>query len=272
MTIKFSVVIATFNSDKTIKQCIESILDQDYSSFELIVIDNQSNDETLSIVESYNDSRIKFISEKDLGIYDAWNKGLKIATGDFIHFLGSDDHLYNTSIYSKVANKINDSCFPDALFTSINVLNKKNDIIDTLYPNLARNSKTLMDPFMGIFFKNTVFSMLGGFNIKYKICGDYDFILRFYNLFTPKVDKKIISINMLIGGISSSFITCNILSIEILQSSLENRNYKKITLIIPIIIKTFLYRILYEILGDKKSAKFVDFIRKKFGRSKYWSE
>lgn len=272
MTIKFSVIVATFNSDKTLKHCIESILNQDYLSFELIVIDNLSNDDTLSIVESYNDGRIKFMSEKDLGIYDAWNKGLKLATGDFIHFLGSDDHLNNNSIYSNVANKINYFCFPDALFTSINVLNKKKVIIDTIYPDLACNTKKLMEPFMGIFFKKTVFTILGGFNIKYKICGDFDFMLRFYNLFTQKVDKKIISINMLIGGVSSSFITCNTLSIEILKSSLENRAYKKIILIIPIVLKTFLYKISYEILGENKSAKLIDFIRTKFGKSKYWSE
>ncbi|MGS0525729.1 glycosyltransferase [Zobellia nedashkovskayae] len=95
--ISLSVIIATFNSEKTLRRTLDSLLDQQISTFECVVVDGGSNDETIHIIKEYEPKfktgKISFewLSEPDGGIYDAWNKGLKLVTGDWISFLGSDD-------------------------------------------------------------------------------------------------------------------------------------------------------------------------------------
>ena len=114
--------------------------------------------------------------------------------------------------------------------------------------------------------------MLGGFDSYYKVCGDYEFMLRYGRLFTENIEKQIISINMVIGGVSSNFNTCHILAREILKSSCDNRSYKNINMIILILIKTHIYKIIYEILGFKNTANLIDFIRLIIGKDKYWTK
>lgn len=271
MLIKFTAIIATFNSANTIERCLNSILAQDYDLFEIIIVDNLSSDETIFKIKKFNDSRITYLSERDSGIYDAWNKALKISTGNIIHFIGSDDFIANISVYSNILDRINYLSNPDAICTSINILNSESQIINTLAAKSANNNE-LMNPFMGIFFNIRVFSMLGGFDSDYKICGDYEFILRFRKLFTESIQKEIISINMVVGGVSSNFKTCHILSREIVKSSFDNRSYQNILMIILILIKAHIYKFLYEIFGFKITAKLIDFTRILIGRDRYWTK
>jgi glycosyltransferase involved in cell wall biosynthesis len=91
--LKISIITASFNSAKTIEQTIQSVFSQHYPNVEYIIIDGASQDETLSIIEKYRDKISIFISEKDNGIYNAMNKGLKLATGDIIGILNSDDFM-----------------------------------------------------------------------------------------------------------------------------------------------------------------------------------
>jgi len=270
MLIKFTAIIATFNSENTIERCIKSILSQDYELFEIIVVDNKSSDETITKAKNFIDSRIVYISEQDSGIYDAWNKALNISTGNIIHFIGSDDFLYNNSVYSNVLKRIDFFNIPDALCTSIHILNNKMTLLNKLHPKSGIKDDQLMQPFMGIFFNKKIFTILGGFDSDYKICGDYEFMLRFGRLFTESIEKEIISINMLIGGVSSNFKTSHILSREIFKSTYENRSYLNIFLVILILIKTHVYKFLYEIFGFKITAKVIDFSRLIIGKDKYW--
>ncbi len=272
MLIKFTAIIATFNSEITIERCLKSILAQDYKLFEIIIVDNLSSDETILKIKNFNDERIIYISEKDMGIYDAWNKALRISTGSIIHFIGSDDFMSNNSVYSNILNRIDYLYIPDAICTSINIYNKETQIISTLPAKQGKKNNQLMNPFMGIFFNRKVFTMLGGFDSHYKISGDYEFMLRYGRLFTEKIEKQIISINMVIGGVSSNFNTCHILAIEILKSSYDNRYYKNVNMIILILIKTHIYKILYEIFGCKNTANLIDFIRLIIGKDKYWTK
>ena len=107
-----SIITATYNSEKTLKATIESVLNQDISDFEYILVDGNSSDASVDIIESYSEKfkrkgvRYKWISEPDTGIYDAWNKGVKLATGDWIAFLGSDDFYLDGALkdYSVILN------------------------------------------------------------------------------------------------------------------------------------------------------------------------
>lgn len=94
-TPRVSVIIATYNSEKTIRVALDSVLNQQYQDWECIVVDGLSKDGTVAIVKEFceKDSRFRCVSEKDNGIYDAFNKGWKMAKGEWIHYLGSDDYL-----------------------------------------------------------------------------------------------------------------------------------------------------------------------------------
>ena len=93
-----SIIVSTYNADAFLAGCIESIIDQTYPYIELIIIDGGSTDATLSIIEYYQKHVTFFVSELDMGIYDAWNKGLSVATGDWIAFVGADDILLPNAI------------------------------------------------------------------------------------------------------------------------------------------------------------------------------
>lgn len=95
---KISIITVCYNAQETIQYTIDSVLSQQYSNFEYIIIDGQSTDMTCSILSSINNPKFKYISEPDEGIYDAMNKALGIASGDFLIFLGADDLFYSDKV------------------------------------------------------------------------------------------------------------------------------------------------------------------------------
>ena len=107
---KICIITATFNSSKTISDTIESILKQDYKNFHHLIIDGNSSDNTLEIIDSYKCENITVISEGDNGIYDAMNKGLLNANGDIVGFLNSDDMYSNDRVLSNTSSCYNSQC------------------------------------------------------------------------------------------------------------------------------------------------------------------
>ena len=99
---KVSIITVCFNSQETIKETIESVINQTYKNIEYIVIDGKSNDGTCSIINQFNTSISKFVSEKDNGIYVALNKGIRMSTGDIVGFLHADDVFDNKTVIEKV--------------------------------------------------------------------------------------------------------------------------------------------------------------------------
>src|ERR1700744_2888998 len=99
-----SIVIPTYNAETTLSRALDSLLGQTFQDFEVLIIDGLSTDKTTAIIGDYaaRDKRIRFISEKDNGIYDAMNKGIDLAKGDWIYFLGSDDQLYKKDVLASV--------------------------------------------------------------------------------------------------------------------------------------------------------------------------
>src|SRR5690606_10153742 len=99
-----SIIIPTYNSAKTLRQALTSVVGQTYKKIEVLIIDGCSNDDTLVIVQSYaaEDSRLKWVTEPDNGIYDAMNKGIQLAKGEWLYFLGSDDKLHDEYVLEKI--------------------------------------------------------------------------------------------------------------------------------------------------------------------------
>src|SRR3954468_19546675 len=99
---KVSIITVVYNNEKTISHAVDSVLSQDYGDIEYIVVDGNSKDGTMDVLRGYGNRISKLISEKDKGLYDAMNKGIRAATGDVVGILNSDDFFYNNNIISSI--------------------------------------------------------------------------------------------------------------------------------------------------------------------------
>lgn len=179
---KVSVISATFNLIKNgreayFRQMLESVRKQTYENVEHIIVDGGSTDGTLDIIEEYADMGwIKYISEPDKGIYDAMNKGAALAKGELITFLNSDDFMHNTKGLER-AVKVIDEGF-DYTYCHIRVLDVEKDELSHGRIKKSRLLRNMPFPHPGMVLKKEVFDRFGGFDISFKLVGDYDFILR----------------------------------------------------------------------------------------------
>lgn len=135
---KISVIIATYNSSKVIKRCLDSLIDQENKAFNIVIVDGNSDDGTLNLIKQYNFQNISIISEPDNGIYDAWNKGLKLVTTDWVFFLGSDDILYSDAI-ATMASRVPTENNIDIVTSCIDLVNGKEKSLKGKAPLITVN-------------------------------------------------------------------------------------------------------------------------------------
>jgi glycosyltransferase len=180
---KVSIITATFNSALTIGDTIKSVLNQTYPNIEYIIIDGGSTDGTMHIVNKYKDKITKIVSKKDDGIFDAFNKGIKLATGDIVGILNSDDFYAYDSVIQDVIEKFKLSSV-DAVYGDLEYV----DPIDTSKVlrhwkagkyNRSKFKTGWMPPHPTFFVKKSLYDKYGDFNTWMKISNDYELILRF---------------------------------------------------------------------------------------------
>lgn len=204
----FSIITATFNSEKTIKSTLLSLNTQTHTNYEHIIIDGASNDNTLAVI---NDSALvkpRVITEKDNGIFDALNKGLDIATGDYVGFLHSDDRYADDNVLHSVFDCIQEF-EPDVIYGDLRYVSGSESKSTVRYWragefSVAKLKYGWMPPHPTFFVKRELYEELGGFNTNFKISADYDSILRFMR--NPQ--RKVVYINrvlvdMTVGGNSN---------------------------------------------------------------------
>jgi glycosyltransferase involved in cell wall biosynthesis len=178
---KVSIITASYNSEQFIEETIRSVVNHSYADIEYIIIDGGSNDRTLEIVEFYKKYISKVISEKDNGIYDAFNKGVRSSTGDILYFLGSDDYLADSEVIKDVANYFVQTK-ADLVYGNV-YLNEKPAgsppfrKIGRLY-SLEDFKRGHMPHHAGVFTRREMFNKVGLFDTKYGIAGDFDLVLR----------------------------------------------------------------------------------------------
>ena len=169
-----SIIIPTFNSGPTIEDCLKSIVQQTYPHKNVVVIDGQSTDNTLSILENYRQiyPYIEYVSEKDNGIYDAMNKGIDKATGDYLLFLGSDDSLYSKNVLEAIFSDAENEEY-DFIYGNVFLKHSKQ-----LYSGPSSFEKLVGDQIsichQAIFYKRELFYSIGRYNLKYFVHADYD--------------------------------------------------------------------------------------------------
>lgn len=221
---KISIITVCYNSAKTLEKTILSVFSQTYLEIEYIIIDGNSQDETLEIILKHQSKISKWISEPDNGLYDAMNKGVLMATGDIVGILNSDDVFYSNTVIEEVSNfhlKHNiDASIGD-------IIQLKDDRVIRVYSSRFWNPEKLkiglMPPHPSIFFRRDIFRKFGLYAVGYQIGADYELITRVFlrNNISWRY-SGITTTSMLLGGLSSSgYSSYRSISKEI-QKALQN--------------------------------------------------
>jgi glycosyltransferase len=201
-----SIITATFNSENVITKCLCSIINQNFNEKQIVSIDGKSTDSTTLIINNLTSEFDFKISEKDKGIYDALNKGIKNAKGDIIGLLHSDDAYANFDVLKQVSSIFEETnC--DGVYGNLNFINNgqicRKWISKNFNPSLLNTG--WMPPHPTLFLKKEVFEIHGLYDTNFKIAADYDFILRIFKDESLKFEYlPIVITNMSIGGVSTS--------------------------------------------------------------------
>lgn len=179
---KISIITATYNSEQHLKETLGSVAAQTYSNIEHLIIDGASTDRTVEIAEQWGAPFVKIVSEPDRGIYDAFNKGVRMATGDVIMFLNSDDYLYSPDVIGKVCAQFMQEPSVNMVYANILEIDESNGF-SQLYGKevtLEDFSFGYMIPHPGMFVRKELFDTYGPFNEQYRIAADYDWVIRVF--------------------------------------------------------------------------------------------
>ncbi|WP_410514278.1 glycosyltransferase family 2 protein [Paenibacillus sp. BR2-3] len=229
-----SLITVSFNSEKTIKDTIESILKQTYENIEYIIVDGLSKDDTVSIAKNYENNfsgrgyQYRVISEKDKGLYDAMNKGIKMAGGKIIGILNSDDFYINEYVIEKVVN---------------NMVSERADVLygDLLYVDEMNTNKVVRKwkskkgdfrlgwnpPHPTTFITKSTYEKFGQYKVDYKISSDYDMLYKIIHKGKSKVvylSEYIVKMRS--GGRSTSGLKSNIIASREIYTTLKENNQK----------------------------------------------
>ena len=205
---KVSIITVCYNSEKTVESTIRSVLAQDHSDIEFIVIDGKSTDKTPAIIEKYRTKIARVVSEKDEGMYHAINKGIALATGEIIGVLNSDDVYADASVISRIAKTFKEKNV-DSVYGDLQYVSRENhEKVIRHWKSEPYNEKLFlkgwMPPHPTFFVKRDCYKKYGTFNTSFSISSDYELMLRF--LYKHKISSSYIPnviVKMNVGGISN---------------------------------------------------------------------
>ena len=206
-----SIITATYNSAATVRDTFESILTQSFKDYELVVVDGASKDETLDIIREYEprfEGRMKWVSERDWGIYDAMNKGIERATGDVIGILNSDDFYTSDDVLETVATAM-DGSDVDAVYGDIPYVNDGElDKCVRYYSSAGFKRERMMQGWMpahpSFYCRREVYQKYGLFDTSFKVAADFEQLLRL--IYVENIRIQYISkdfVTMRTGGAST---------------------------------------------------------------------
>jgi glycosyltransferase involved in cell wall biosynthesis len=235
---KVSIITVCFNSAKTIRDTIESVLFQDYPDIEYIVIDGGSNDQTLEVVKEYADRIAVIVSEKDHGIYDAMNKGIALANGDIVGMLNSDDVYINKHAVSDLMRKMRDakvdSVFADLVIVDPDNIDKVIRYYDSSYFTPNKFKYGWMPAHPTFFVKKALYDKVGPYSLDYQISADYEMLIRL--LWVQKASYAYLQkpiVRMRYGGTSTADLSRNLLlNREIVRACRANGIYTNLFLVL----------------------------------------
>ena len=204
-----TVIVSVYNGVETLQQCIDSVCNQTYARKELIVIDGGSKDGSAELIKANSGAIAYWVSEADRGIYNAWNKGLEKANGDWICFIGSDDFLWGSDVFQRLALTLSrTSSDINVVYGQIMLLSQSGDEllrIGAPWAQVKTRFKQLMSlPHPAVMHRKSLFAQHGNFDESYRIAGDYEMLLRALKTNDALFVPDIVVTGMRQGGISSN--------------------------------------------------------------------
>lgn len=203
---KISIITVVYNGEKYLEETIQSIINQTYDNVEYIIIDGGSTDGTLDIIKKYEDRIDYWVSEKDKGISDAFNKGVKAAKGEYINFQGDGDGFVSSESLEQVFTNINqdEDIFVSARIHRVDV-DGKEMFTSRHIENFDKKSLLfkMSLPHQGLFTHKSYFEKYGLFNVNNTFCMDYEHLLRAYKEFPKVVTKNVVVARWRADGIGN---------------------------------------------------------------------
>ena len=271
-----SIIISNLNGFKSLQQCIDSVVDQTYQHKELIIIDGGSKDDSVDLLKK-NDNKISYwVSEPDKGIYNAWNKGLAKANGDWICFLGADDYFWDDQVLERTSTTLNS--LPDSVQVAYGrvMLLTKNDkpLYEIGMPwNQVKNqfTKYMSIPHPGLLHRNSLFKKNGNFDESFCIAGDYELLLRELKA------NDAASMPILLAGVRQGGVSCNsghslTLLMEVRRAQIKHGFYIPSVIWLLAVVRLLIRKSLWCLLGESRARKLLDFGRRIIGLPEYWTK
>lgn len=229
---KITVITPVYNGAETIRTCVESVRTQTYADLEYIIVDGGSTDDTIEIIKSLKFEKLRWISEKDKGLYDAFNKGIAMATGEVVCFLCADDMYANNGVLQKVADAFDKNPETEMIYNDLVYVNRDDlSKIDRYWKSSAFKpglfKKGWLPPNTALFIKRNNFLKHGTFDLRFKMAADFELQYRFFekhrlkSLYIPGI-----SVNMRSGGVSNSTMSNMFRSLKECYSALRLHHVK----------------------------------------------
>ena len=273
-----SIVVATYNGAATLQQCINSIALQTYQHKELIVIDGGSTDGTVELLKASQHKITYWVSEPDRGIYHAWNKALLRARGEWICFLGADDHVWDEHVLARMAEDL--VKLPPHIRVAYGQIMLLNGGGERLYAIgepwerlRQRFLKSMCIPHPGMMHRRRLFEEHGGFDESFRIAGDYELLLRELKTTDAAFIPNLVTVGMRQGKGESSHPTA---TLRVLQETrraqrmhgqrLPSRSW------LFSVTKVYLRLLLWHVFGEPIARKTLDFGRRLMGQPAYWTK
>lgn len=204
---KVSVITIVYNAGDTIKRCIESVIGQDYNNIEYIIIDGGSTDGSLQIINQYKSQIQVLVSGPDEGIYDAMNKGIRLATGEIVGTLNADDFFADQGVISAVAQAFSDSA-AGIVYGNLDYINSAGKIIRKWKSHTCgKNSFQwgFMPPHPTFYCRRYLFEKQGFYSLEYGSAADYELMVRFMHKYhIESLHLNRVMVKMQVGGVSNS--------------------------------------------------------------------
>lgn len=203
--VKFSIITVVYNGQGCIEKTIKSVIGQSYSNIEYIIIDGSSEDETLNICDKYKDTIDVLVSESDSGLYDAMNKGITKATGDYIIFMNCDDRFHSPDVLEMIVQQMNSKGADFLYGDSFDVHNEEDRINYKKSLPFIFRYYGMFTHHQSMFYKREIIQHHKiRFNTEYKIAADYDFTLHFLRYAKKHQYFNFAISDFMLGGISEN--------------------------------------------------------------------
>jgi glycosyltransferase involved in cell wall biosynthesis len=266
-----TVITAVFNGEQHLEESILSVLNQTYNNVQYIIIDGGSTDGTLDIIRKYEHRIDYWVSEKDSGIANAWNKALKLTLGQWFVILGADDYFWNDSVLDQFVFRLKKFNGISLIkYGDVNYINQKRIVVAPLRGGeFSYNKFTNQGMFFchqSVFCHHSLIAKIGSFDENYRFAMDYDFILRALKITTPEYMQNFLVAAFRVDGVSGSYKDILKIRKEYIRIIRSNAISNYLNLQYVLYFKDFIKYLIQKILGDVLRKKIQNTCRILTGR------